>query len=66
MTDEGDTPSSEHIANFALGGMAVGLVGAGILTRNLDAPKIPVKPALGAATAVDGRTTATYGVAGSW
>jgi hypothetical protein len=57
---------NNHVANFALGGMAVGLITAGILTRNLDAPKIPVKPALGTAVSSDGSSTTTYGLAGSW
>lgn len=64
--EAGAPPSNEHIANFALGGLAVGLVAAGILTRDIDAPKVPVKAAVGAATAIDGRPTATYGVAGAW
>jgi hypothetical protein len=57
----------EHLANFSLGGMAVGLIAAGILTRNLDAPKqVPVQPSLGTATAADGKTTTTFGFQGSW
>jgi hypothetical protein len=66
VTETGAKPSREHIANFTLGGMAIGLIGAGIFTRNLDAPKVPVKAAVGSATAIDGRATATYGFAGSW
>ena len=31
----------ERVAHFALGGMAVGLIGGVYLTNNLDAPKIP-------------------------
>lgn len=56
----------EHLANFSLGGMAVGLIGAGILTRNLDAPKLAVQPALGKAVGPDGKTTTTFGFGGSW
>jgi len=56
----------EHLANFSLGGMAVGLIGAGILTRNLDAPKLPIQPALGRAVGPDGKTTTTFGFGGSW
>ncbi|HSK01452.1 MAG TPA: hypothetical protein VK932_09430 [Kofleriaceae bacterium] len=58
--------SAEHVANFMLGGVALGLIGAGILTRNLDAPKVPVKPAIGTATAANGASTMLYGVAGAW
>ncbi len=56
----------EHVSNFALGGMAVGLIGAGILTRNMDAPKVPMQPTLGRVTDADGASTTTYGISGSW
>ena len=56
----------EHLANFSLGGMAVGLIGAGILTRNLDAPKLPMQPTLGKAVGIDGKTTTTFGLGGTW
>lgn len=56
----------EHLANFSLGGMAVGLIGAGILTRNLDAPKLPMQPTLGKAVGPDGKTTTTFGIGGTW
>jgi hypothetical protein len=59
-------PSQEHLANFALGGMAVGLVAAGILTRNLDTPRIPVAPAITQATASDGSATTLYGLQATW
>jgi hypothetical protein len=58
--------TQEHLANFALGGMAIGLVGAGILTRNLDDPKIPVAPAITQAALRDGSSTPVYGVSGRW
>lgn len=61
-----DKRVQEHLANFALGGMAVGLVGAGILTRNLDSPTIPVAPSLTQAATSDGRSTMVYGVTGAW
>lgn len=63
---EVDPSAQEHLANFALGGMAIGLVGAGILTRNIDAPRLPVAPTITQATASDGRATTIYGVSGSW
>jgi tetratricopeptide (TPR) repeat protein len=65
-SDMVDANAQEHLANFALGGMAIGLVGAGILTRNLDAPKLPVAPTITRAAAADGRTTTVYGVTGTW
>jgi hypothetical protein len=58
--------ANEHAANFMLGGVAIGLIGAGILTRNLDAPKIPVKPAIGTAATAGGASTVTYGLSGTW
>lgn len=58
--------SQEHLANFALGGMAIGLVAAGILTRNLDAARIPVAPAVSQLVLPDGRTATVYGVTGRW
>ncbi|HEX8112260.1 MAG TPA: hypothetical protein VF516_31215, partial [Kofleriaceae bacterium] len=61
-----DARAQEHLADYALGGMAIGLLTAGILTRNLDDPKIPVLPAITQATAGDGRAATVYGVAGRW
>jgi tetratricopeptide (TPR) repeat protein len=65
-SDVVDSRAQEHLANFALGGMAVGLLAAGILTRNLDNPKIPVSPTITQAIAGDGRAATVYGVAGRW
>jgi hypothetical protein len=64
VTDE--SADNERQANYALGGMAIGLVAAGILTRNVDEPKIPLKPSLGTATTSDGKSTATFGFAGDF
>ena len=60
-----DARSQEHLANFALGGLAVGLLAAGVLTRNLDAPNLPVAPTI-TSTTRDGRTTTMVGVGGRW
>lgn len=56
----------EHLANFSLAGMAVGLIGAGILTRKLDAPKLNLAPTIGHATGPDGSRTTIYGLGGTW
>lgn len=58
----------QRVANFALGGMAIGLVTAGILSRNVDEPRVigKVAPTLGAATDTGGKTTTTYGFGGHW
>lgn len=61
-----DARAQEHLANYALGGMAIGLLAAGILTRNFDDPKIPVSPAITQTTAGDGRAATMYGVTGRW
>jgi tetratricopeptide (TPR) repeat protein len=63
---EGSPSENEHAANFMLGGVAIGLIGAGFLTRNLDTPKLPVKPAVGAVTTASGGPAAVYGISGSW
>ncbi len=61
-----DARAQEHLANYALGGMAIGLLTAGVLTRNLDEPKLPVSPAITQAAGGDGRAATVYGVAGRW
>ncbi len=61
-----DEVQREHLANFALGGMAVGLIGAGILTRNLDDAKIAIQPSIGSVNGADGKLTTTYGFHGSF
>ena len=59
--------SSERLANFALGGMAVGLVAAGVLARNYDEPRIlgKLSPSIGTA-GLDGKATTTFGLEGQW
>lgn len=54
--------STERQTNYVLGGMATGLIVSGILTRNLDAPKIAITPSV--ARTQSGSTT--IGVGGSF
>ena len=61
-----DATTRGRIANFALGGMALGLITAGILTRDFDAPALALTPSIGHAIALDGRTMTTFGVAARW
>jgi hypothetical protein len=61
-----DPRSYEHLANFALGGMAAGLLTAGVLTRSFDSPTIPVAPSITSAAASDGRPATMYGITGTW
>lgn len=67
-TKSGNATASakEHISNFAIGGLALGLVTTGILTRNYDTPAIPVAPTFGAAQNAHGGSTATFGITGSF
>lgn len=66
-TDNQITDSErEHLANYALAGMAIGLVTAGVLTRNIDAPKVPLRATVGSVTDASGHATATYGVSAVW
>jgi hypothetical protein len=53
--------NDERTSNFALGGLAAGLIIGGVLTRNLDEPRLAVTPALGRVTAAGGGQTLTYG-----
>jgi hypothetical protein len=64
--DQFSNEQVEHFANFSLGGMAVGLIGAGILTRNLDAPKLNLQPSIGKVSDATGSMTTTFGLEGSW
>jgi hypothetical protein len=61
-----DSQSDARTANYALGGMATGLIVGGILTRNLDDPKLPgsLAPSIGKATTAAGSMTTTLGVSG--
>ena len=52
-----ESQSDARTADYALGGLAAGLILGGILTRNMDAPKIAVVPVVG---------KGTLGFAGSW
>jgi hypothetical protein len=64
--DQNTERNEEHAANFALGGMAIGLIVAGVLTRNIDEPKIPITPTLGTAKDATGASTTTFGFGGRW
>ncbi len=54
--------STERQTNYVLGGMATGLIVSGILTRNLDAPKVAISPTV--SRTQSGSTT--IGVGGSF
>jgi hypothetical protein len=64
--DQNTDRQEEHAANFALGGMAIGLIVAGVLTRNFDEPRVPITPALGTVKDSSGASTSTLGFGGQW
>ena len=65
MASNLDAETRSRIANFALGGMALGLITAGVITRDLDAPSLPIAPMLGKAVGVNGTAT-TFGIVAPW
>jgi hypothetical protein len=54
--------SAASQANYTIGGMISGLLVAGVLTRNMDAPKLAVTPTLSKTQA----GTTTIGISGDW
>ncbi|HEX5058204.1 MAG TPA: tetratricopeptide repeat protein [Kofleriaceae bacterium] len=54
----------ERTANYSLGGMAAGLILAGVLTRNMDAPKLSVSPVISKTSTGAGPSTSTFGFGG--
>ena len=66
MASNLDAETRSRIANFALGGMALGLITAGVITRDLDAPSLPIAPMLGKAVGVNGTATTTFGIVAPW
>jgi tetratricopeptide (TPR) repeat protein len=61
---ESDVPR-ERQANFAIGGVALGLAAGAYFTRNMDAKKIPkFKPTIVPLKGGDGKTTLGFGIEG--
>jgi tetratricopeptide (TPR) repeat protein len=61
-TDDGN----ERTAHYALGGMTIGLITGGFLTRNLDVPALRVQPAASSVRSASGEAVPTFGVAGTF
>ena len=59
-------PTDERTSNYALGGLATGLILGGILTRNMDDPQLAITPIMSKATASDGSSTTTFGIGGTF
>ncbi|HUJ62692.1 MAG TPA: PEGA domain-containing protein [Kofleriaceae bacterium] len=60
------TNSDERTSNFALAGLAAGLIVGGVLTRHMDEPKLAVTPSINRATTARGSQTTTFGLAGQF
>jgi tetratricopeptide (TPR) repeat protein len=61
------TKTSERTANYALGGLAAGLILGGILTRSIDDPHLAVTPTINKTTgAANGTSGTTIGIAGAF
>jgi hypothetical protein len=65
-TDAQMQAERERTANYSLGGMAAGLIIAGVLTRNMDAPKLSVSPVINKTSAGPGPSTTTFGLGGAF
>ncbi len=65
-SDSGTQSESERTANYSLGGMAAGLILAGVLTRNMDAPKLSVSPIVTKTSTGAGPSTTTFGFGGAF
>jgi len=58
---------AERTTNYVLGGMAAGLIIAGVITRNMDAPKLAVAPVLTKTPpSSSGPSTMTFGLGGKF
>jgi hypothetical protein len=69
VTQAADVDASserERTANYSLGGMAAGLILAGVLTRNMDAPKLSVSPIVSKTSAGAAPSTTTFGIGGAF
>jgi hypothetical protein len=62
LSSRGEATSDERTSNFAVGGLAVGLIAGGVLTRHMDEPKLSLAPVMNR-TALG---TSTFGFATTW
>jgi hypothetical protein len=62
--DNASVKNDERSSNFALGGLAAGLIVGGVLTRHIDEPKLAVTPVLNKAPTSNGGAATTFGIAG--
>jgi hypothetical protein len=64
--DNASVKNDERTSNYALGGLAAGLIVGGVLTRHIDEPKLAVRPVLSKVPAPGGGTATTFGFAGQF
>ena len=62
----GDTTDTGRTTNYTLGGLGVGLLVSGILTRNMDAPNLSVSPVVSKTTSPAGASATTFGIGGEF
>jgi hypothetical protein len=58
--------NDERSSNFALGGLAAGLIVGGVLTRHIDEPKLAITPVITKTSAASGNATTTFGIGGQF
>ncbi len=67
QANENESIDAERTANYTLGGLATGLILAGILTRNVDNPPLSVTPVVSKTqTGGPGSSTTTFGIVGAF
>jgi hypothetical protein len=62
VASRGEATTDERTSNFAVGGLAIGLILGGVLTRHMDEPKLSVAPVMNRTSA----GTATFGFSTTW
>jgi hypothetical protein len=66
--NESTSQNDERTANYTLGGLASGLILAGVLTRNVDSPKVSITPVISktSPSGPSSSTTTTFGITGAF
>lgn len=65
QADASESTDAEQTANYTLGGLATGLILAGVLTRNIDNPTVSVTPVVSRTQPVGNTSgTPTFGIGG--
>lgn len=64
--DNSSVKNDERTSNFALGGLAAGLIVGGVLTRHIDERKVVVTPTINRVPGAGGAAATTFGLAGTF